>query len=161
MEGNIGIGAAFAGALPLVQVARLEPNGRYLEVVTGSGVASVLAILAFTGVGRGDTGGCVALLGCNGAGDGSRTIDFLNHDDLWLVTSVESLCAFESTLVCLLFVARRDDFGRRGSTASEKNSCLIASDEVGRLLGSHIKHCVTKLLKAVGHCGGRRIVSIE
>ncbi len=106
----------------------------------------------------------MALLGCGGAGDGSRTMDFLNHDDLWLVSatpSVESLCAFESALVCLVLVVRREDLGRSGSTASEKYSCLIASDEVGRLLGSHIRHCVTKLLKAAGHCGGRRIVSIE
>ena len=45
IEGSIGIGAAFVGALPLVQVARLEPKGRYLDVVAGSGVASVLMVL--------------------------------------------------------------------------------------------------------------------
>lgn len=164
IEGRIGIGAAFVGALPLVQVARLDPNGRYLEVVAGSGVTSVLTVFACTGAGRGDAGGLVALLGCGGAGDGSRTIDFRNHDDLWLVSvppSEESRGAFESMLVCLFLFVKRDDLGRRGSMASVKYSCLMASADVGRLLGSHIKHCVTKLLKAVGHCGGRRIVSIE
>ena len=85
-----------------------------------------------------------ALLGWAIAGEGSRTMDFLNQDDRWLVRpgpSVDSLCTLESTLVCLfLLPSRRDDLGRKGSTASAKYSCRIASDDVGRLLGSHIRH---------------------
>ena len=91
--------------------------------------------------------------------------DLRNHEGLLLLTefSFESRGRFPSRFECF-FPRRRLElelFGRRGSTASAKYSCLIASAEVGRLRGSHIKHQVTKLLRATGHCGGRSIVSME
>lgn len=47
-----------------------------------------------------------------------------------------------------------EDFGRMGSTASAKYSWFKAWVEVGRLLGSHIRHQVTNSLRAAGQCVG-------
>lgn len=56
MEGNIGMGAAFA-LVPLAQVARLLAKGLYLTVDGAAAAASIsLTVLAWTGVWRGDGG---------------------------------------------------------------------------------------------------------
>src|SRR3569833_613904 len=54
-----------------------------------------------------------------------------------------------------------EDLGRSGSTASVKYSWARAWVEVGRRLGSHIRHQVTKWLSEAGHCGDCRMVSME
>lgn len=163
IEGSIGIGAALLELVPLAHVARLFANGRYFVVDVCSGAASILTVLAWTGDRSGERS-CIGAEWVGTAGEESRMMDFLNHDGLleFAGLSVESLCDLPSMLECF-FPRRRAvaDFGRKGSTASVKYSCFIASADVGRFRGSHIRHHVTKLLSAMGHCGGRRIVSIE
>lgn len=43
IDGRMGIGAAFEGFVPFVQVARLLANGRYLAVDVDSELSTVLA----------------------------------------------------------------------------------------------------------------------
>lgn len=87
--------------------------------------------------------------------------DLRNQDGFELIVG-ESEASLDLKLRSECFRPRRreDDLGLRGSTASAKKSCSIACFEVGRFFGSHIRHQVTKLLKASGQCGGWRIVSI-
>lgn len=140
------MGAAPVELVPLVHVARLLAWGRFL-LATGSGSG-------FAGFG--------SILCCGTAGALSLAMsDLRNHEGLEVIVGV-SVVSFERKLrsECFRPRSREEDLGRRGSTASEKKSWSIACLEVGRCLGSHIKHQVTKLLKLAGHWGGGRMVSI-
>ena len=153
MDGNMGMGAAFAGIVPLVQVALLFANGRALIVILGSDTIDICGgpVVAWIGEGRGDvTWGLVECVGTAGPLS-LLTNDFRNQEDFEDNggLSMESFRYFESTLECFLDSNR--DLGRNGSAASAKYSCCSACAEVGRLFGSHIKHQVTKLLSPRGH----------
>lgn len=107
--------------------------------------------------------------GCSGSNVGAGLSDFpindlLNHDGLVervgesCVSLVGDLTLFSD---CLRPRSRAvEDLGLKGSTASAKYSWFIACVEVGRFFGSHIRHQVTKLLRAAGHCGAGKMLSI-
>lgn len=124
MDGKIGMGAPVAGVVLLVHVARLLANGRDLVVTVGAAT-----VFACTGEGRGDAS-CV-LASCAGTIEklSLLTRDFRNQEGLEdsCGPSPGSLLGLVSVLYCLrprnLEV---EDFGRSGSTASAKNSCLMA-----------------------------------
>lgn len=125
IDGKIGIGAAFAGFVPWVQVALLFANGRALMVAFGSGAMVIWAgpLVACTGEGLGDAT-CVFVVWVGTAGPFSLpTKDFRNHDgfDDNRGLSVESFRHFESIFECFL-ESNRDDLGRKGSAASVKYS---------------------------------------
>lgn len=122
------MGAPTKGVRPLVHVARLATEGRLLAVGVVSGVFKCPDLM-WSAAGAGDS--VRDLPGCCGtAGALSRVMRvFLNHEGLEVRggTSLESLFDFDSMAECFL-PSRRvvDDFGRIGSTASEKYSWLIA-----------------------------------
>jgi hypothetical protein len=155
MDGNIGIGAPPAGKTPLVQVALLFAEGLTLCVDDAFRSAA--------------DGFCIdlALESCRGtAGALSLAIRDLRNqegfDDVIGGVSCESLADLKLRSECFRPSKRdADDFGRKGSIASAKNSWSKACLEVGRFLGSHMRHQVIKLLKVRGHCGGCKMVSIE
>jgi hypothetical protein len=154
IDGNIGIGAPPAGRTPLVHVALLFTEGLTLFVddafrSEADGFCIDLALASYWGT----------------AGALSRAIrDRRNQEGFDVVDGVscESLADLKLRSECFRPSSREaDDFGRRGSIASAKNSWSNACLEVGLFFGSHMRHQVIKLLKAIGHCGGCRMVSIE
>jgi hypothetical protein len=153
IDGNIGIGAPPVGRVPLVHVALLFAEG--------------LTLFVDDALRSNADGFCIDLgLGsCWGtAGALSRAIRDRRNQEGFVVGAVscESLADLKLRSECFRPSNREvDDFGRRGSTASAKNSWSNACLEVGLFFGSHMRHQVMKLLNAIGHCGGCKMVSIE
>ncbi len=180
MVGRMSMGATLEG--PLVHVVRFPGGGRVL--------AADISVEACTGDGRGGVslaaGGCGGAAGAAAATTTTRGAavgvaaavtaavaatsafsvrpisDFLNHDGLDEVgVDVAESLEFRPMSDCFRpRILEADDLGRSGSTASAKYSWARACVDVGRLLGSHIRHHVTKWLSDAGHCGGCRMVSM-
>jgi hypothetical protein len=152
--GSIGIGATLEG--PFVQVVLFPAAGRVLLFVTS------VADAAWTGAGRGAVASlaCVCMVARSVLSERPMS-DLRNQDCLTDVGVVEASLLLRLRSDCLRpRIREAEDLGRIGSTASAKYSWARACDEVGRFLGSHIKHQVTNWLSEVGHWGVCRMVSM-
>ena len=152
IDGNIGIGAPPAGKTPLVHVALLfAPGFAFFDVFRSTAEGFCIDLVLES---RRGTAGALSL----------AIRDLRNQEGFDVVVggvSCESLADLKLRSDCFRPSKRdADDFGRKGSIASAKNSWSRACLEVGRFLGSHMRHQVIKLLNVRGHCGGCKTVSI-